>query len=207
MGPPFSLSSANDSLDRTLQPDDVYTGLRAIEIDSFIPRLERELEARLEIMEEKKRATKEKKAAATAAERPAERGERAGGGETAAAKPTGGLTGVEEGDTTIRRDAKRVKRDSEAAATVADDTEVDEAVDDDETEEVEDEEEEEGEDEEEESEEGDETQEVDENDVDRVEDLDRRDIHPRPDDDDGSDSEDYDEDGPGAQLRQNLGLG
>jgi DNA polymerase epsilon subunit 3 len=218
----LSAYSANEAtLKRTLAPSDVFAALTELEFDSFRPRLERELEAHTEAVAGKKRATKEKKAAATA--KPAET-------DADAVTKVAEVAGVDDDDeTTTTRDVKRVKRDGDGNNDVpttrmkeADETE-DEEPDEDETEEAEEEEEDEEEedededqeddddDEEEDDGEGHDTAAADNDNVDRVEDLDADSSRRNPglddDDDDDDDSDDYDDDGPAAQLRQNLGLG
>lgn len=105
--------------------------------------------------------------------------------------------GVDEDVEMADNPAKRVKRDSEGGEAVQD-------ADGDETqeEEVEEDEEHEGEGEGEDEEEEDEEQDKGDEDIDRVEDLDGS---ARPMDPDAEETDD--DDGPGSQLRDDLGLG
>lgn len=175
-------SHANEStLKRTVAPTDVFAALSELEFDSFRTRLEAELEAYTEIKAGKRKAKKPDADAETEAEAGA------------------GSAGMDEDDDVemVDNPAKRVKRDSEGVKGVEGD-----GVDGDETqeEEIEDEQEQEQDDEDEEDEEDEEG--AKEEDPDRVEDLDgeRRLVDP-----DAEESED--DDGPGSQLRDDMGLG
>lgn len=162
---------------RTVAPTDVFSALTELEFDSFRARLEQELEAYTEIKAGKRKA---KKSDAS--------------GDAPAGEPAKG----DDGDVEMTDNpAKKMKREDEGEVAAGGDGDGDG----DETqEEVEEEEgdEEEGEDEEEEHEE----KRV-EDDIDRVEDLDGG---TRPMDPDADETDD-DDDGPGSQLHNDLGLG
>ncbi|PWY83135.1 histone-fold-containing protein [Aspergillus sclerotioniger CBS 115572] len=178
-------SHANEAtLKRTVAPSDVFSAISELEFDGFRARLEKELEAFTELKAGKRRAKK---------------------GEEEPGKEVGE---EEEEEEEKDRGAKRVKRGVEKKGEEkqedGDETQEEQEVVGNETEEEEEEEEEE-EDEEEEEEHKDE----EENDIDRVEDLDRdarakRLMNP---DVEGDESDSEDEDGPGSQLRGDLGLG
>ena len=184
-------NSANEStLKRTVAPTDVFAALSELEFDSFRTRLEAELEAYTEIKAGKRKAKKPD------ADAEAEAGSGANGAGSAARD--------DDDVEMVDNPAKRVKRDSEGGKGVEEEGE---GVDGDETqeEEIEDEQDDEDEDgeEDEDEEEGEEEQEKEEQeDPDRVEDLDgkRRLVDP-----DAEESED--DDGPGSQLRDDMGLG
>lgn len=179
--------SANEStLKRTVAPADVFAALSELELDSFRTRLEAELEAYTDIKAGKRKAKKpeEEDAAASA-----------------------GASAGRDGDDDVEMNdnpAKRVKRDSEGKVggddgdETQDEEEVEEEHEHEHEHEHEDEEEDEEDDEEEDGEEG----KGHEEDIDRVEDLDgsRRLVDP-------DDEESEDDDGPGSQLHNDLGLG
>ncbi|KAJ5561963.1 Histone-fold [Penicillium sp. DV-2018c] len=191
-------SQANDgTLKRTIAPSDVFNALSELEFGSFRSRLEKELEAYTEIKAGKRKA---KKADADA-----------DGSTQDAVDPA---TQDDKDVEMVDNPAKRVKRDGEGGSTVDAET-GDGDGDGDETqeEEVEDGEDGEEEDDEEEDEESeDEDGEEDgrparEDDLDLVEDLDREPGARRGHVDPDAEETDEDEDGPGSQLRDNLGLG
>lgn len=163
---------------RTIAPADVFNALSELELDSFRGRLEQELEAYTEIKAGKR---KPKKA-----------------DENGSTQDATGTT--EDGDVEmVDNPAKKVKRDGEDQPSV-------EAGEDDGEETQEDE----VEDEEEEEEEDGEEEDVDhghrEDDLEVVEDLDREPgVRKGPFDPDAEDTDE--DDGPGSQLRENLGLG
>jgi hypothetical protein len=191
--PPFSPSANDATLKRTVAPADVFNALSELELDSFRPRLEQELEAYTEI-KAGKRKTKKTDANGNAGE----------GDSTAAA---GGSASRDEDEDVemVDNPAKRVKRDGDEVGAAGAGGQVD-------GDETQEEDEEEGEDEEEEEEgESEEDQDEDEDDddgrrgdedVDRVEDLDAA---PRRMDPDADETDD--DDGPASQLRDDLGLG
>ncbi|CAG8362411.1 unnamed protein product [Penicillium salamii] len=172
-------SQANDgTLKRTIAPADVFNALSELELDSFRGRLEQELEAYTEIKAGKR---KPKKA-----------------DENGSTQDATGTT--EDGDVEmVDNPAKKVKRDGEDQPSVEAGEDDGEETQDDEVEEEEEEEEEDGEEED-----------VDhghrEDDLEVVEDLDREPgVRKGPFDPDAEDTDE--DDGPGSQLRENLGLG
>ncbi|CAG8083657.1 unnamed protein product [Penicillium salamii] len=172
-------SQANDgTLKRTIAPADVFNALSELELDSFRGRLEQELEAYTEIKAGKRKPKKTD--------------------ENGSTQDATGTT--EDGDVEmVDNPAKKVKRDGEDQPSV-------EAGEDDGEETQEDE----VEDEEEEEEEDGEEEDVDhghrEDDLEVVEDLDREPgAWKGPFDPDAEDTDE--DDGPGSQLRENLGLG
>jgi hypothetical protein len=172
--------SANDAtLKRTVAPADVFSALTELEFDSFRARLEQELEAYTEVKAGKRKAKKSD----VNGEVPAE-----------AAK------GDDEDHEMTDQPAKKVKRDDNVEVVVGGG---DGEGDGDETqeEEVEEEEGEEEGEEEEDDEEEEEEKKV-EDDIDRVEDLDGG---SRPMDPDADETDE--DDGPGSQLHNDLGLG
>ncbi|KAJ5382934.1 Histone-fold [Penicillium concentricum] len=178
-------SHANDAtLKRTIAPADVFNALSELELDSFRGRLEQELEAYTEIKAGKR---KPKKVDAN--------------GSTQDASGEGATQG--DGDAgMLDNPAKRVKRDGEGEVAVG----APAGDDGDETQEEDVEEEEEEEDESEDDEE--EEQHVPrEDDLEHVEDLDREPGARRGPFDPDAEETDEDEDGPGSQLRDDLGLG
>ncbi|CAK45287.1 transcriptional regulator family: Histone-like TF [Aspergillus niger] len=190
-------SHANEAtLKRTVAPSDVFSAISELEFDGFRTRLEQELEAFTELKAGKRRAKK------------------GDSGTTAAAAAEGvGKSGdaeEEEGDGD--RGVKRVKRaegeKKNGIGAGGEEEEGDETQEEHEQEqEQEDEEEEEEEEEEDDEEEEEEEHKDDEDDdIDRVEDLDRA-RRPTNPDVEGDDSDSEDEDGPGSQLRGDLGLG
>ncbi|CAG8930491.1 unnamed protein product [Penicillium salamii] len=172
-------SQANDgTLKRTIAPADVFNALSELELDSFRGRLEQELEAYTEIKAGKR---KPKKA-----------------DENGSTQDAIGTT--EDGDVEmVDNPAKKVKRDGEDQPSVEAGEDEGEETQEDEAEEEEEEEEEDGEEED-----------VDhghrEDDLEVVEDLDREPgVRKGPFDPDAEDTDE--DDGPGSQLRENLGLG
>lgn len=172
--------SANDAtLKRTVAPTDVFSALTELEFDSFRARLEKELEAYTEIKAGKRKA---KKSDVNGADAPA--------GEPAA---KGDNEDVEMTD----QPAKKMKREDNVEVVVGGDGDGDETQE----EEIEEEEAEEDAEEDEEDEHEHEEKKV-EDDIDRVEDLDGG---SRPMDPDADETDD--DDGPGSQLHNDLGLG
>ncbi|KAJ5432748.1 uncharacterized protein N7458_011904 [Penicillium daleae] len=185
-------SHANDAtLKRTVAPADVFNALSELELDSFRPRLEQELEAYTEIKADKRKAKKADANGGT------------GDGDSTAA--VGASTTRAEGEDVEMEDnpAKRVKRDGDESGGGAGQVDGDETQEEDEVEDEGDEEEEEAEGEEAEDEDEEDEAGRGEEDVDRVEDLDgaRRRMDP------DADETDDDDDGPASQLRDDLGLG
>ncbi|KAL4796364.1 histone-fold-containing protein [Aspergillus venezuelensis] len=192
-------SAANEStLKRTVTPADVLNALSEIEFEGFRPRLERELDAFTESKAAKRRPKK------------GDNGVEAGGaGEGQTQTETQVETGTEGGSggkkEVIVRGVKRVRRDGNGADVEVEDEE-DQDQDQDQDHDMEDEQEaeevEEEHDEDATEEEEDEDDEVREDeDIDRAEGLDHL-----MDPDAGGDT-DSDEEGPGSQLRGDLGLG
>ncbi|KAL4969126.1 putative CBF/NF-Y family transcription factor [Aspergillus stella-maris] len=184
-------SAANEStLKRTVTPADVLNALSEIEFEGFRPRLERELDAFTESKAAKRRPKKGE----------AGHGDAAGGAETEKGEGQAGTEGGSgEKKEAVVRGVKRVKRDGNGAdVEVEDEEDQDHDMEDEqEAEEVEEEHDEDATEEEE-----DEDEEVREDeDIDRVEGLDHL-----MDPDAGGDT-DSDEEGPGSQLRGDLGLG
>lgn len=184
-------SHANEAtLKRTVAPTDVFSAIEELEFGRFRERLEKELDVYTEV-----KAGKRKKAAATP-------GDGAAGGEQ-----KGGEKADEE--ETAVRGAKRVKRAGEEGQAKGDDVEGEGEGDDDEAEAAEEEEDidedeaEEDEDEEEEEGEGEEAQ---EDDINLVEDLDRDSRAKRTMDPDAAADSDSDDEGPGSQLRGDMGM-
>lgn len=183
-------SSANDAtLKRTVAPSDIFSALTEIEFDSFRTRLEQELEAFTEIKAGKRKAKKSDVNGAGTEGTPSA---------VADAPSAAGARDEDEDVEMVDNPAKRVKRDSEGNEAAGDG-----GGDGDETQEEEIEEEDEGDEEEHEDDgEGDERGRNEEEDIDRVEDLDQA---VRPTDPDADETDD--DDGPGSQLRDDLGLG
>lgn len=185
--------SANDAtLKRTVAPADVFNALSELELDSFRPRLEQELEAYTEIKADKRKAKKADANGGT------------GDGDSTAAVGAS-TTRAEDEDVEMEDNpAKRVKRDGDESGGGAGQVDGDETQEEDEVEDEGDEEEEEGEGEEAEDEDEEDEAGRGEEDVDRVEDLDgaRRRMDP-----DADETDDDDDDGPASQLRDDLGLG
>ncbi|KAJ5482124.1 Histone-fold [Penicillium sp. IBT 31633x] len=183
-------SQANDgTLKRTIAPSDVFNALSELELDSFRGRLEQELEAYTDIKAGKR---KPRKADANGSTQDTLRE---------------GATQVDDGDVEmLDKPAKRVKRDGDGQGNSDPVGEGDGDGDETQEEDVEEEEEDESEDDEEEEEEEDERG-PPEDDLQYVEDLDREPgARSGPYDPDAEET-DEDEDGPGSQLRDNLGLG
>ncbi|KAL4952615.1 histone-fold-containing protein [Aspergillus filifer] len=190
-------SAANEStLKRTVTPADVLNALSELEFEGFRPRLERELDAFTDNKAAKRRAKK------------GDTGAEAGGaGEGQAQTQVGAGTegGSGEKKEVVLRGVKRVKRDANGNG-VGGEVDAEDEEDQDQDHDMEDEQEQE---EVEEEHDGDATEEEDEEDeevreyedIDRVEGLDHL-----MDPDAGGDT-DSDEEGPGSQLRGDLGLG
>ncbi|GAE00211.1 conserved hypothetical protein [Paecilomyces variotii No. 5] len=205
----YVASHANEhTLKRTLAPADVLSALSELEFDSFRPHLERELAMHTDLANSKRQA-KKASSEQTASQQTQEQTE---GSAAPAGTADEASKESKEKDTVPARGTKRVKRDGDTESKPA-------VEDDDGTEEEEEEEEEEHEEdgdetqEEEQEEDEDEEDEEEEtqNDNERVEDLDgnssrRRMANPDAVDSDAGSESDYD-DGPGAQLRENMGLG
>ncbi|KAJ5329441.1 Histone-fold [Penicillium brevicompactum] len=177
-------SQANDgTLKRTIAPADVFNALSELELDSFRGRLEQELEAYTEIKAGKR---KPKKADANGSAPDAADG-----------------TIEADGDVEmLDNPAKKVKRDEEGQTSApaggeedGDETQEDEA------------EEEEEEEEDEEAEEEEHDHGPREDDLEVVEDLDREPGAKKGPYDPDAEDTDEDDDGPGSQLRENLGVG
>ncbi|CAG7936659.1 unnamed protein product [Penicillium nalgiovense] len=178
-------SHANDAtLKRTVAPSDVFNALSELELDSFRGRLEQELEAYTEIKAGKRKPKKVDE-----------------NGSTQDALGDGATQGDGDVDM-LDNPAKKVKRDGDVEVAVGPPA----GDDGDETQEEDVEEEEE---EEVESEDDDEEEEhaPREDDLEHVEDLDREPGAKRGPYDPDAEETDEDEDGPGSQLRDNLGLG
>lgn len=175
---------ANDgTLKRTIAPVDVFNALSELELDSFRGRLEQELEAYTDIKAGK---CKPKKADANDSAQDATEGTTQGDGD------------IEMLD----NPAKKVKRDGEGISNAGVPGEDDDETQDEEVEEEEEEEEDAA------DEAGDEGPDAPrEDNLDVVEDLDREPgVRKGPYDPDAEET-DEDDDGPGSQLRDNLGLG
>ncbi|KAJ5310296.1 Nuclear GTP-binding protein NUG1 [Penicillium atrosanguineum] len=175
-------SHANDAtLKRTVAPTDVFSALTELEFDSFRARLEQELEAFTEIKAGKRKVKKS---------------------DVNGDAPAGAAKGDDEDVEMTENPAKKVKRDDNVEVVIGGDgRDGDGDGDGDETQEEE-LEEEEGEEEGEEEDEEEEEEKRVEDDIDRVEDLDGG---SRPMDPDADETDD--EDGPGSQLHNDLGLG
>ncbi|GKZ72306.1 hypothetical protein AnigIFM60653_008709 [Aspergillus niger] len=190
-------SHANEAtLKRTVAPSDVFSAISELEFDGFRTRLEQELEAFTELKAGKRRAKKGDSGTTTAA---------------AAAEGVGKSGDAEEEEEDGDRGVKRVKRaegeKKNGIGAGGEEEEGDETQEEHEQEqEQEDEEEEEEEEEEDDEEEEEEHKDDEDDDIDRVEDLDRA-RRPTNPDVEGDDSDSEDEDGPGSQLRGDLGLG
>ena len=176
--------SANDAtLKRTIAPSDVFNALSELELDSFRGRLEQELEAYMEIKAGKRKPKK------------------ADENDSAQEALGEGATQADADVDMLDNPAKRVKRGSSVEKEVGPSA----GDDGDETQEEDVEEEEEEEDETEEDEEEDRAPRED--DLEHVEDLDREPGARRGPYDPDAEETDEDEDGPGSQLRDDLGLG
>ncbi|CDM30393.1 transcriptional regulator family: Histone-like TF [Penicillium roqueforti] len=178
-------SHANDAtLKRTIAPSDVFNALSELELDSFRGRLEQELEAYMEIKAGKRKPKKADENGST---------------EDALGE---GATQADADVDMLDNPAKRVKRgvsvEKAVGPTAGDDG--------DETQEEDVEEEEEEEDETEEEEEEEDRTPREDN-LEHVEDLDREPGARRGPYDPDAEETDEDEDGPGSQLRDDLGLG
>ncbi|GAA89510.1 CBF/NF-Y family transcription factor [Aspergillus luchuensis] len=200
LGAVFSANEA--TLKRTVAPSDVFSAISELEFDGFRTRLEQELEAFTELKAGKRRGKK---------------GDSGSSATAAAAAAEGVGKDAEEEEEDGDRGVKRVKRAEEKKKNGiggggGEEEEGDETQEEHEQEQEQDDEEEEEEEEEEEDEEEEEEQkdddeeEEEENDIDRVEDLDRA-KRPMNPDVEGDESDSEDEDGPGSQLRGDLGLG
>ncbi|GKZ84956.1 hypothetical protein AnigIFM56816_010516 [Aspergillus niger] len=192
-------SHANEAtLKRTVAPSDVFSAISELEFDGFRTRLEQELEAFTELKAGKRRAKKGDSGTTAAAA-------------AAAAEGVGKSGDAEEEEEDGDRGVKRVKRaegeKKNGIGAGGEEEEGDETQEEHEQEqEQEDEEEEEEEEEEDDEEEEEEHKDDEDDDIDRVEDLDRA-RRPTNPDVEGDDSDSEDEDGPGSQLRGDLGLG
>ncbi|KAL4941329.1 histone-fold-containing protein [Aspergillus oleicola] len=191
-------SHANEStLKRTVSPADVLDAISELEFEGFRPRLERELDVFTNNKAAKRRPKKGDAGAGEA------------GGEAGGAEQGEGQTVAEPGSgekkEVVVRGVKRVKMDGNGGEVeVEDEEDQDHDMEDEgEAEEVEEEHDEDATEEEEEEDEGDDEAHEDE-DIDRVEDLDHR---SRMTDPDAGGDTDSDEEGPGSQLRGDLGLG
>jgi DNA polymerase epsilon subunit 3 len=181
--PSCNLSANDATLKRTIAPSDVFNALSELELDSFRGRLEQELEAYTEIKAGKR---KPKKADDN--------------GSTQDALGEGATQGDGDVDM-VDNPAKKVKRDEDVEVAVGPPA----GDDGDETQEEDVEEEEE---EEEESEDDEEEEHAPrEDDLEHVEDLDREPGAKKGPYDPDAEETDEDEDGPGGQLRDDLGLG
>lgn len=192
--------SANEAtLKRTVAPSDVFSAISELEFDGFRTRLEQELEAFTELKAGKRRAKKGDSSSSTTA---------------AAAEGVGKGGDAEEEEEDGDRGVKRVKRAAEEKKNgigggeeeEGDETQEEHEQEQEQDDEEEEDEEEEEEDDEEEEHKDDDDEDEDENDIDRVEDLDRA-KRPMNPDLEGDESDSEDEDGPGSQLRGDLGLG
>lgn len=200
--------SANEAtLKRTVAPSDVFNALSELELEGFRPRLEKELDAFTDLKAGKRRSKGQ-----GGKEGSSVPGAGAGGGDAAeiGAEGQDGEKEKEKGASVIRG-AKRVKRDENGNGNgVRDEDDGDETQD--EPEKVDENETEVEEEEEEEEEEDEDVDEGidEEEDPDRVEDLDRDSRAKRTMDPDAAgddDTESDEENGPGSQLRGDLGLG
>lgn len=184
-----------------MTPADVLNAISELELEGFRPRLEKELDKFTDLKAAKRKPRK----SAEGETKMGENGEGEGDGEI----QTGAIGGGEKKEVVVRG-VKRVKRDGAGAGAGGDDAEEDDQDKDgeDEVEDAGDEMEEDHDEdatEEEEEEEEDEEEEAGENDdIDRVEDIDRE---RRMMDPDAGDDTESDDDGPGSQLRGNMGLG
>ncbi|BCS25799.1 putative CBF/NF-Y family transcription factor [Aspergillus puulaauensis] len=192
-------SHANEAtLKRTVTPADVLDAISELELEGFRPRLEKELDKFTDLKAAKRKPRK----SAEGETKMGENGEGEGDGEI----QTGAIGGGEKKEVVVRG-VKRVKRDGAGGDDAEEDDqdkdgedEVEDAGDG-----VEEEHDEDATEEEEEEEEEDEEEEAGENDdIDRVEDIDRE---RRMMDPDAGDDTESDDDGPGSQLRGNMGLG
>ncbi|OJI97491.1 hypothetical protein ASPVEDRAFT_59191 [Aspergillus versicolor CBS 583.65] len=192
-------SHANEAtLKRTVTPVDVLNAISELELEGFRPRLEKELDKFTDLKAAKRKPRK----SAEGETKTDENGD--GDGETQT-----GTIGEGEKKEVVVRGVKRLKKDGAGAGAGGDEAEEDDQDQDGEDEiedagdEVEEEHDEDATEEEEEDE--DEEEEAGENDdIDRVEDIDRE---RRMMDPDAGDDTESDDDGPGSQLRGNMGLG
>jgi DNA polymerase epsilon subunit 3 len=181
--PSCNLSANDATLKRTIAPSDVFNALSELELDSFRGRLEQELEAYTEIKAGKRKPKKADE-----------------NGSTQDALGEGATQGDGDVDM-VDNPAKKVKRDEDVEVAVGPPA----GDDGDETQEEDVEEEEE---EEEESEDDEEEEHAPrEDDLEHVEDLDREPGAKKGPYDPDAEETDEDEDGPGGQLRDDLGLG
>ncbi|KAL2817832.1 histone-fold-containing protein [Aspergillus granulosus] len=209
-------SHANEStLKRTVTPADVLNALSELEFEGFRPRLEKELEKFTDLKAAKRKPRKSTDGGDQNGDGNAEgKGEKeAGGAEETVTKDAEVNPDVKE---VVVRGAKRVKKGDGRNGTGGVGREDEDENEDDDMDEGEGEGEEhdadadatDDEEEEEDEDEDDEAGDRGDDDLDRVEDLDR-DTRPRRmvDPDAGDDSDSDDENGPGSQLRGDLGLG
>ncbi|KAK1150177.1 hypothetical protein N8T08_000079 [Aspergillus melleus] len=207
-------SHANEAtLKRTLSPADVFSALSELELEGFRPRLEKELDAFTDLKAGKRKskggnANSSNTGAAATAD---------GGVDVGKEDSTSMVEGKEKdaekeglGSANVTRGAKRVKRDVNGSGVHGDDEDDDGDETQDEPEKVDENETEVEEEEEDDEEDEDEDEVPEEEDPDRVEDLDRDSRAKRTMDPDAAgddDTESEDENGPGSQLRGDLGLG
>ncbi|KAH8425894.1 putative CBF/NF-Y family transcription factor [Aspergillus melleus] len=212
-------SHANEAtLKRTLSPADVFSALSELELEGFRPRLEKELDAFTDLKAGKRKSkggntntsnsTNNTGAAATAA---ADVDVGIGKDDATSIVEGGEKDAAKEGlGASVARGAKRVKRDVNGSGVHGDDEDDDGDETQDEPEKVDENETEVEEEDDEEEEDEDEDEVPEEEDPDRVEDLDRDSRAKRTMDPDAAgddDTESEDENGPGSQLRGDLGLG
>ncbi|KAL4752507.1 histone-fold-containing protein [Aspergillus terricola var. indicus] len=200
-------SHANEAtLKRTVSPADVLNALSELEFEGFRPRLEKELDKFTDLKAAKR---KPRKSGDGDTKANADAGAESKNGVQAA---TDGSGDAEMKEVVVRgAKAKRVKRDGDDGEIEMEDQDHDQDPDDEgedggDADEMEEEHEEDADDTEEEDEEGEEERGEDE-DLDRVEDLDRGAQARRLVDPDAAGDSDSDEEGPGSQLRGDLGLG
>ncbi|KAL4905889.1 histone-fold-containing protein [Aspergillus multicolor] len=209
-------SHANEAtLKRTVSPADVLAALSELEFEGFGPRLEKELDKYNDLKAAKRKPRKSGDGdTATGAATETSGGASVAGADGISKHGDEEMGGVEVEVVLRGARAKRVKRDGNGNGEVEvddhenEDDEDDEGDDVGEVDEVEEEHEEDGdatEDEEEEDEDEDKARE--DEDIDRVEDLDRGERARRMVDPDAAGDSDSDDEGPGSQLRGDLGLG
>ncbi|KAL1853076.1 hypothetical protein Plec18167_005734 [Paecilomyces lecythidis] len=205
----YVASHANEhTLKRTLAPADVLSALTELEFDSFRPHIERELAMHTDLANSKRNA-KKANSEQTGSQQTQEQTEGVADEASKECKEK-----EKEKDTVPARGTKRVKRDgnTEGKPSIEDDDGTEEEEEEEEEEHDEEDDDETQEEEQEEDEDEEDEEEETQNDNERVEDLDadssRRRRMPNPDaaDSDAGSESDYD-DGPGAQLRENMGLG
>ncbi|KAL3434056.1 histone-fold-containing protein [Aspergillus tetrazonus] len=199
-------SHANEAtLKRTVSPADVLNALSELEFEGFRPRLEKELDKFTDLKAAKR---KPRKSGDGDTKANADAGDESKNGVQAAKDGSGD---AEMKEVVVRGSkAKRVKRDGDEEVEMEDQDHDqdpdDEGEDGGDADEAEEEHEEDADATEEEDEEDEEERGEDE-DLDRVEDLDRGAQARRLVDPDAAGDSDSDEEGPGSQLRGDLGLG